>query len=724
MEKRKAGRRFWKKLKTPFMHRRHFAKTIACVAGTLMVAPWLCAAAPESRPTDAAQEPAMVAPDTNRNLLDLRRAPSESRVLRAYSGTPDPAGVMEKYKLQLPAIKRGIYYRGFWWPYGGNRMRGTVFTTPQGEEGGAYLLLELADGGYLAVLPLCGEKAYSWLSPENGEFHLKMGTHGKASIEGDIPLVSWAVGASPYEACAAVWKQAADLKLGNGWLKLRETKKYPEMFQYLGWCSWEGYRKDITSDSMVAEFKGLEASPVPVRFFLVDDGHFDESTIGPHKEKFPQGYKPLTDLRTKDGIRWVGMWYALLGKAAAMPAGQPRAQRDVMMRAHNGRMVAKPDSASIETFMNYMLEFSKRDDIDFVKVDFCGALLPMYAGTQQKFPLGPFPGTTEHAIANPSEATATYSRIYQAVVADKFNGLINCNWHVPHFIFYSGDSVVGRCSEDYKLDDMTKAKEYFYHAFTAMPWLGQIYWGDHDMFHSSDPVAGKMMGVAKAMSGGPIYLSDHHTQLVPENIRPVCYEDGLLLRPLAPASPLPEDMFSKMDEKRLFRVMAPLENKTAAFVLYHFDFENNQAEVAGTITPRDYQAASGMIQPYAGDWAVPDEGLVVYDYFSKRAEKLGSEYRVSIKGFDHRLLQVSPIQSGWSVIGRSDKYLSAATVEILSVDSDVLKLRLKEAGPFAIWLKTGAPKADGINFIDKGNGLYEGALPVAGKSVTLTIERR
>lgn len=656
------------------------------------------------------------------HLLDLTKSSGETKILSAYSGSPNAAGVMETYKILLPEFKRGVYYRGHWWPYAGNRVQGNIISKPEGEEGGVFLLLELKDGGYLAVLPLCGEKAYSWFCPENGAFYLKMGTHGKTAIKGNIPLVSWAKAASPYEACSKAWTQASKSEQINGWMKLREEKEYPEMFNYLGWCSWEGYHKGITSDKMVAEFKGLQASTVPIRYFLVDDGHFDNDTIAPHKKKFPQGYKPLTDLRSDDGIRWVGMWYALLGEHNAMSPDQPEAIKEAMMLAHNKRMVAKPDSESIETFFDYMLNFSKRDDIDFVKIDFCGTLLPMYAGSKQSFPLGPFPPTNEHAVDNPSEATTTFARLYQTAMAEKFKGLLNCNWHVPHFIFNSGDSAVGRCSEDYKVGNLGKAKAHLYHSYSAMPWLGQTAWGDHDMFHSSDQVAGRMMAVSKAVSGGPVYVSDRHTQLVPENISPLCYENGLLPRPLAPASPLPEDLFRSMEEQRLYRVMAPLANQTATFVLYNFQSE--AVEFKGKITPEDYQSVSAMIQPYTGAWEVPAEGLLVYDFYLKKAELLKDAYRVSINGFGDRLLQVSPIKHGWSVIGRTDKYLSAATIEILSVSDRQLKLRLKESGPFSIWLKSGVPIAEGLAFVDKGNGLYAGEMPVTGKPATITIKKQ
>lgn len=653
--------------------------------------------------------------------VDLLAERNKVLTLSDYSGSPNAKGVLGERILKLPAFKRAVYYRGYWWPYGGNRVQPNIIDKAEGEEGGIFLLLELKDGGYMAVLPLCGDLAYAWLAPHDENFYLKFGTHGHAEVKGDLPLLSSAHAASAYEAIHKAWKQASETKQIKGWMKLREQKEYPEMFQYLGWCSWESYHKKISADKMLREFEGLEASKAPVRYLLVDDGHFNTSSLKPKATTFPQGYKALTQKRNDKGIKWIGMWYALLGDAWGVPAAQPDVIKEWMMTGPNQRSFPKPDPQSIEKFLNYMMEPSVRDGVDFVKVDFCGSLLPFYAGTADRVPLKGFPPTNANAIANPSQATAIFARKYQQAVAKKFKGLMNCNWHTPHFIFNSGDSVVGRCSEDYKLG-YDYAKKHLYHSYSSMPWLGQLAWGDHDMFHSSDDLAGGMMALSKAISGGPVYLSDKSSQLVPERIMPMCYEDGLLPRPLAPAAPLAEDLFHGLAENRLYRVMAPLPNKSVSVVLYNFS-SGKTKQLSGTLSPQDYQEASGLIQPYEGNWPIPQEGLVIYDYAAQKAEKFSATHEVSIKGFGDHLLQVSPIKDGWSMIGRSDKYLSAATFEVLSQDKQELKIRLKEAGPFAVWCSDGSPKSPGLTFTARGKNLFICNLPVKAESLEITLTK-
>ncbi|GAG07727.1 unnamed protein product, partial [marine sediment metagenome] len=266
--------------------------------------------------------------------------------------------------------------------------------------------------------------------------------------------------------------------------------------------------------------------------------------------------------------------------------------------------------------------------------------LPFYAGTAAGNPLGRLKNDASGAVGNPLAAAATLADVFQDVVEERMEGLINCNWHNAVSLFHSRNSVVGRCSEDYKVGNLAKAKAHLYHSYAATPWLGQIAWGDHDMFHSNDKFAGLMMAVSKAMSGSAVYLSDAPTQFDPKVVRPLCYQDGLLLRPLAPAGPLSDSLFADLADPALYRVVAPLANRAAAIVVYNFvgGVEGKQEELSTIIKPEDYAEAGGMIQPYTGPWPLPPEGLFVYDGYGGKGRALGKGFEVRIKGFGDRLV--------------------------------------------------------------------------------------
>ncbi|MBF0197248.1 MAG: hypothetical protein HQL32_06040, partial [Planctomycetes bacterium] len=119
----------------------------------------------------------------------------------------------------------------------------------------------------------------------------------------------------------------------------------------------------------------------------------------------------------------------------------------------------------------------------------------------------------------------------------------------------------------------------------------------------------------------------------------------------------------------------------------------------------------------------PKEGLLVYDAMKGTAKRLDRQVSLSLPHYGDYHIQMSPITSDWSFVGRTDKVLSAASGEVILADSSTLKIKLHEKGPFAIWSKGGVPKADGIVFEHKGNGLFQGNIPVEEKSVTLTLTR-
>ncbi|VGO18663.1 Sip1-related alpha-galactosidase [Pontiella sulfatireligans] len=669
-----------------------------------------------------------------------------------FSGAPDALGVLGQYSLKLPAYDRGVYYQGGWWPSGGNRVysrvirphaNGTVDILEvhdQNIEGGIFAIFELTGGGYLALLPLSGTETYSWLNVDGGTIQerenreaptgeyeclggtleLKFGHHGAAAISNDLPICAWARGGSPYEAAAKVWEQAADPILSQGRFKLREEKAYPEIFRYLGWCSWDCIGMDVNETNMVDALQGLHESTVPIRWALMDDGHYDKLTLLNDTNDFPNSYGSMMQYRTPEKLKWMGIWYAMFGNFGATP---PNDAWDAVSNSYevvNSRMMPKNDLESARTFFRHIFREGKTNDFDFLKTDFQTFNIKFFGGV--------WPGRStapSGAFANPYAASINAQQGFHEVVDSDFSALINCNWHNAPSLFGSFDSIVGRCSEDNKGGEQD-AISHTFHAFSSTPWLGQVSWGDHDMFHSGDSYtnAARFNVIAKAVSGSSIYLSEYAEDINREYVEGLCYQDGLLLRPLAPAAPLPEDLFHQMYDDRLSAAIAPLPNSNATLVVYNTHRRGPQASIvySRTFTEADYAEAGGMIQPYSGPWSAPDEGLLVYDWYNKSARKMEAGCEVSLVNFDYRVLQLSPIQNGWSVVGRTDKYLSAAAVKSVQAGADMLVVELHRSGPLTIWSERGyIPQAGGMVFTYLGDGLFTADLPVANAPVRLEI---
>lgn len=671
---------------------------------------------------------------------DLTTASAQGALtLPSFEGTPEN-GILQTWPLTLPGYTRGCYYAADNpnSPFPGNTNRVLPWTFEGGigglfQEGkppnpavaspsrlGVLLLLELEQGGYLVLLPMAGADTLSWLAVgENGQISLHLGTFGKAPVKAnEIPLLAWAKSSDLAQALSAVWKEALQSPGVKGRTDWRMNKHFPEPFQYLGWCTWEQYQRRIDADLVGRSITALEQSGLPVRWVLVDAGHeqgivLDGATNGklksfvPDPAKFPQGWAPVMDRRNPDKIRWFGLWHAFLGLSGNLdPDNDLENLKGKLLALEDGSLVPSEDPGSAAAFYNTMLGSVRDYGFDFAKIDWQTTGLTHYRGQK-----------------NAAKASATNSQALETVVQQRGLGLINCMAQNPVCVFNTRLSSVTRCSIDYHRGDAVQAKSHLWQAFANSLWLGYTVWPDHDMFHSNDPACAGLMAVSKAISGGPIYLSDAPESLVEGVIRPLCLGDGELLRPLAPAAPLPDSVFTDaLNSGRPYRVVAPLAHGSAAVVLYNLNVREEGHPLAAQITTDDYRNASGLLQPYQGKWEVPPEGLYLYDWEAGRGEPLKAAWKTELTGFSDCLVLLTPIRAGWSVVGRTDKYLSPAAVDNWEATARSLTLTLREGGPVTFYSK-GNPVCAQAAVVALGPDLWKVDLPVGGRNVRVELHR-
>lgn len=166
--------------------------------------------------------------------------------------------------------------------------------------------------------------------------------------------------------------------------------------------------------------------------------------------------------------------------------------------------------------------------------------------------------------------------------------------------------------------------------------------------------------------------------------------------------------FKQWDDPSLYRAIAPLPNQSAAIAIYNF---HDERTLSTTITPEDYTHAAAMLQPYQGPWSIPPDGLIAHSWRSGKVERLEGGKDVTISGFHDRLLQLSPIRHGWSVIGRTNKYLSAAGVDVVEYNDSSIKVNMSEPGTLTVWSSQGKPSATGVDFEQVKEKLYSAQIP-------------
>ncbi|MDE3742682.1 Sip1-related alpha-galactosidase [Maribacter polysaccharolyticus] len=629
--------------------------------------------------------------------------------------TPDSIGIISEIKLELPKYKKGIYYRPFSQKLAaGNRVEPLWFDDISELDGykhqkprmdshidlGAFMMLQKENGDYLALLPLVSNRLGNTFSIRNKTVYLTVTTYGTDTENVAAPLMGYGQSKNPYEAARMAWEQAMNTDNVKENINWRSDKEYPEAYNYLGWCSWEHYKHNINEEVILDALKGMKESTIPFRWMLVDDGYLDHEkgqllSFGADKTKFPNGWEPITSQKD-DKIKWMGIWRNFNGYFGAVSPkhNMPGLGEHLVARNPSGQkplLVPKISGEAANAFFHEMTKNTKANGFDIIKVDFQSDNFRNNAGAS-------------NAILG-----VHYNNIaLEENCKDKDLMLLNCIAQQNFNVFNHRHSAIIRGSVDYKTTkdrlDVTLVQN-FANAF----WLGHTHWLDQDMFFANFEETAQLMAVARAMSGGPIYLSDVPEHIDDTVLKPLTYADGRILGTLAPAVPLPESLMQDpYFDGKAFRVIAPLKNKTAAIMAVNLNQDDK--ELITQVSLKDYPFAGGMIQPYDGLWEIPKEGILLYDYYTGSAQILKEDYQFTLGSGKERLLLLNPIQHGWSIIGRPDKYLSGSTFEVLEIDENSVKIQMVEDGPLLLWSDNKIPHSENFEFTKLENGLWKGEL--------------
>ncbi|CAH8293856.1 raffinose synthase Sip1-like protein [Mariniflexile fucanivorans] len=628
---------------------------------------------------------------------------------------PNQDGIIAEIKLELLKFKKGIYYRPFSSKLAaGNRVEPLWFNTisdldsyklqpPRMDDFmnlGAFMMLQKVNGDYLALLPLVSNRIGNTFSISENNMYLTMATYGTQTENVSVPFLSYAQSKDPYEAARQVWELAMEMDEIKENINWREQKEYPEAYKYLGWCSWEHYKQNINEKIIVDAIQEIKESPIPFRWVLVDDGYLDHKngqllSFGVDKKKFPNGWNPITSQKD-DKIKWMGIWRNFNGYMQGVSPEHTMSNLEEYLEIqtkYDGkkRLMPQISEEAANAFYNEMTTNTKENGFNMIKVDFQSDNFRYNTGASNAI-LGVHYNNTA----------------LEENCKDKDLQLLNCIAQQNFNVFNHKYSALIRGSVDYKTTkdrlDITLVQN-FANAF----WLGHTHWLDQDMFYSNYKETAQLMAVARAMSGGPIYLSDEPKNIDNTVLKPLIYADGRILGTLAPAVPLPESLMQDpYFEGKAFRVIAPLENNTAAIMAVNL--KQNDEVVTTHISLKDYPFAGGMIQPYKGLWELPKQGVLLYDHYAGSAQVLKEDYQFTLASRKERLFLLSPIKEGWSVIGRPDKYMSASAYKLLEFNSKMVKIKMVEDGPILLWSDGKIPTSENIKFKKLENGLWHGKL--------------
>ena len=512
---------------------------------------------------------------------------------------------------------------------------------------------------YRYILPVCAD---TWKTVIRGgrdgmEFRISAECAGVTDCVRQLAWVE-AEGTDPLKLAHDCAEAAAAL-LGNG-LKLRAERKYPEVLEYLGWCSWDAFQIRVSEAGLLEKAAEFRDKHVPVRFAIIDDmwadvPHLKEipSEIGfsdmvreMHKSpirsfegdpvRFPNGMKHTVEALKEAGIRNVGIWFPTTGYWFGVEpgSGMEREFADDLCTAPDGRRIVKSELPHTARWFGALCGKAKSWGADFVKID--------NQGCQQFYREVGAIGKTARAVQTGIETA----------VAEHFGGaVINCMGMPSECMFNRHDSAVSRCSDDF----MPENREWFTKNILQCAYngilQGQFYVNDWDMWWTDDGQAEKN-SLCRAISGGPIYVSDKLGRTNPEILKPLCLSDGRILRPDESATSTADCLTTDpRTSGKPFKVRNRAGN---AGLLEAFNLDREERPVHGSIGAADVGFS-------------PDTRVVVYDWFAKTCRLLEAGERMEMiltDAEDYRLWWIVPyVSGGVTVLGKTDLYVGCRATE-------------------------------------------------------------
>ena len=623
--------------------------------------------------------------------------PSLRHLAENVSAEEDPSGigVFLRFKAEVQAARHVFpvgtvtgmsrftccaRYEPFWMkPHSGTRAGEvpveTQYLLTEQEDGSCVLYVPLIDGAFRASLQGVGEDSLE-LVAESGD---------PATVTDQIVGLFVAAGPDPY----ALLEQAARsvmARMGTG--RLRREKPLPAFAGHFGWCTWDAFYGEVSHDKVRLGLESFRASGLTPRYLILDDGWQSVQkmptgetrlTAFAANDKFPGDLAPTVRMAKGEfGVETFLVWHALNGywggvDDSSLPGYDARPMRrdhspgileftpgwTTSLNEYFGGFVSVVPPRHIARFFQDYHRHLRAQGVDGVKVDNQATLEGVAAGLGGRVVL-----------------MQRYHEALEGAAQTHFAGaLINCMSCANEMFYSAPASTLTRTSTDFWPNDPASHGLHLYTNAQVGAWFGEFVHPDWDMFQSGHPM-GAYHAAGRAVSGGPVYVSDkpgvHDFAL----LHKLVLSDGSVPRADLPGRPTRDCLF---------------HDPTREDVLLKLFSRNGEAGVVGVFNAR-YEAENAL-PPIAGVVCPADVEGLVGDRFAVFAHSTGEVrslaradvWEVSLPPLTSEVFTIVPIIDGFAPIGLADKLNSGGTLASVVRHDGVCDVSLRDGGPFVAW---------------------------------------
>ena len=475
---------------------------------------------------------------------------------------------------------------------------------------------------------------------------------------------------------------------------LIENKIYPQQFTKLGWCTWNSFYDQLNEEKLIKGLQTFKNNDVQIGNMVVDDGWLGISEdrkleqFGPNSLKFPNGFKPFIDKIKEEKLAYnVGVWHTLNGFWKGIKSGSEldikyqdktytyKDQETWLLDSlpKEDIIMLRPDY--IGEFFDNWHSFLKDEGVNFVKVD---NQLVIERMQNEDFSIAHLAKSFENGL--------------QQSVSKHFNGaVINCmdmaNYNFQNF----GSSAVARVEEDYFPEgegynlEHGNAAAHITNAFYNTIWMGEMVWPDFDMFESHHPNA-EYHAIARAISGGPVYITDGVGKSNYALIKSLINENGDVFK------------FSNPPKLHLNNLQGVMDNQ----LLKTYNIENNIISLA---VFQNNDAENTKDNVTGNSFGLEDMAYITYDVKMDTVFEFsgGQVLELDLPRLDWRYFHFYP-KSEIVVLGNLEKLNPQLTFTPI-LRNNQLEFEAKTSGNITIYSTIDLTKSN-TDIVRKSNNIY------------------
>ncbi|XP_061373473.1 galactinol--sucrose galactosyltransferase [Gastrolobium bilobum] len=521
-----------------------------------------------------------------------------------------------------------------------------------------------------------------------------------------------------------------------GTFNLLEEKTPPGIVDKFGWCTWDAFYLTVHPRGIYEGVKGLVNGGCPPGFVLIDDGwqsishdadpitkegmnhtiageqmpcrlinykenyKFKDYVYEKNKEKKEKGLGGFVkELKEEfESVEYVYVWHALCGYWGGIRPGVNGLPESVVERPKL--------SPGLETTMEDLA-------VDKIVNNGVGLVPPhlvdqMYEGLHSHLELAGIDGVKVDVIHLLEMVCEKYGgrvdlakAYYKALTASvrkhfKGNGVIASMEHCNDFMLLGTEAIsLGRVGDDFWCSDpygdpngtfWLQGCHMVHCAYNSL-WMGNFIHPDWDMFQSTHPCAA-FHAASRAISGGPIYISDtvgnHNFELLKTLVLP----DGSILRCEHYALPTRDCLFAYPlhDGKTMLKIWN-LNKYSGVLGVFNCQGGGWFPEVrSNKCAAESSHVVSTKYNPKDIEWnsgknPISIEGVQVFALYFSQAKKLvlsspSDSEEISLEPFNFELITISPVTL---LPNKSLQFAPIGLVNMLNTGGAIQSLDFDEA---------------------------------------------